>query len=102
MLKQYIDLPPRFLDATAPELEALLGGPSLIHLPGLRDRPLFVSILLHGNEASGLEAMQDVLRTRLSRPLPRAMSLFVGNVHAASVGLRRLDGPPDYDRVCPP
>jgi len=101
MLKQYYDLPRGFLDAAPTELEALLGGPSLIHLPGLRDRPLFVSILLHGNETSGLEAMQDFLRTRLSRPLPRALSLFVGNVHAASVGLRRLEGQPDYNRVWP-
>src|SRR5690625_5565011 len=101
MLTPYIDVPPGFLDATAPELEEVLGGPSLIHLPGLRDRPLFVSILLHGNETSGLEAMQDFLRTRLSRPLPRALSLFVGNVHAASVGLSRLEGQPDYNRVWP-
>lgn len=101
MLKQYNDLPNGFLDAAPTELEELLGGPSLIHLPGLRDRPLFVSILLHGNETSGVEAMQDFLRTRLNRPLPRALSLFIGNVHAASVGLRRLEGQPDYNRVWP-
>lgn len=101
MLKQYIDLPPRFFDATAPELEEVLGGPSLIHLPGLRDRPLFVSIMLHGNETSGLEAMQQFLRTRLERPLPRALSLFIGNVAAARTGVRRLPGQPDYNRVWP-
>lgn len=101
MFKQYNDLPNGFLDAAPTELEELLGGPALIHLPGLRDRPLFVSILLHGNETSGLEAMQDFLRTRLQRPLPRSLSLFIGNVHAASVGLRRLEGQPDYNRVWP-
>lgn len=101
MLKQYIDLPKGFLDAPAEEMEAVLGGPSLIHLPGLRDRPLFVSILLHGNETSGLAAMQEFLRTRLERPLPRALSLFIGNVAAARAGVRRLPGQPDYNRVWP-
>ncbi|NLO80076.1 MAG: peptidase M14 [Xanthomonadaceae bacterium] len=101
MLKQYTDLPRGFLDASAAELERILGGPSLIHLPGLRDRPLFVSILLHGNETSGLTALQEFLRTRLDRPLPRALSLFVGNVAAARAGVRTLPGQPDYNRIWP-
>jgi len=101
MLRQYTDLPPGFLDAKPQQLEAVLGGPSLIHLPGLRDRPLFVSILLHGNETSGLEAIQALLRPFLGRPLPRALSLFVGNVAAARAGLRRLDDQPDYNRAWP-
>lgn len=101
MLRQYNDLPKGFLDAAPAELEEVLGGPSLIHLPGLRDRPLFVSVLLHGNETSGVDAMQQFLRTRLDRPLPRALSLFVGNVHAARVGVRRLEGQADYNRVWP-
>lgn len=101
MLRQYSDLPKGFLDAAPTELEELLGGPTLIHLPGLRDRPLFVSVLLHGNETTGVEAMQRLLRVHLERPLPRALSLFVGNVHAARVGLRRLAGQPDYNRSWP-
>lgn len=101
MLRQYTDLPKGFLDAAPTELEELLGGPTLIHLPGLRDRPLFVSVLLHGNETTGVEAMQNLLRRRLDKPLPRALSLFIGNVHAARVGLRRLEGQPDYNRIWP-
>jgi succinylglutamate desuccinylase len=101
MLRQYTDLPSGFLDAASAELEEVLGGPTLIHLPGLRDRPLFVSTLLHGNETSGIEAVQQLLRVHLNRPLPRALSLFIGNVHAARVGLRRLQGQPDYNRVWP-
>jgi succinylglutamate desuccinylase len=101
MLRQYTDLPRGLLDAAPTELEELFGGPTLIHLPGLRDRPLFVSVLLHGNETTGIEAMQQMLRVHLNRPLPRALSLFIGNVHAARVGLRRLEGQPDYNRIWP-
>ncbi len=101
MLRQYSDLPPGFLDAKPQQLEAVLGGPSLIHLPGLRDRPLFVSTLLHGNETSGVAAIQALLRPYRGRPLPRALSLFVGNVAAARAGLRRLEGQPDYNRIWP-
>lgn len=100
-LRRLTDLPPGFLDAASEQLEELLGGPTLIHLPGLRDRPLFVSILLHGNEITGLEAVQALLRPYLGRPLPRALSIFVGNVAAARARQRRLDGQPDYNRIWP-
>ena len=35
------------------------------------------------------------------RALPRALSLFVGNVQAAAQGQRHLEGQPDYNRVWP-
>lgn len=62
---------------------------------------MFVSILLHGNEYTGLRAMQQVLRRYQERELPRALSLFVGNIDAAREGVRRLEGQPDYNRVWP-
>jgi len=95
------DLPAGFLDATAPELHRLLPRPTLVHLRGRHGRPLFVSILLHGNEDTGLRAMQQVLGAYAARELPRPLSLFVGNVSAARAGLRHLDGQPDYNRVWP-
>jgi len=70
-----------------------------MHLPGRRQEPLFVSILLHGNETTGLLTVQALLRRYRDRELPRALSLFVGNVAAARYGLRRLDHQPDYNRV---
>jgi hypothetical protein len=94
-------LPGAFLTAEARELHTFLPGPTLIHLPGTRPEPIFVSILLHGNEDTGLKAMQRVLRHHAGRMLPRALSLFIGNVAAARHGLRRLEHEPDYNRVWP-
>jgi len=101
MLTQYDGLPPGLLDLPAARLGELLPGPALIHLPGRRTPPLFVSVLLHGNEDTGWLAAQSVLKKFVSAELPRALSLFIGNVEAARSGLRRLDGQPDYNRVWP-
>lgn len=100
-LRTFEGLPEGFLEADPAGLQALLGGPSLIFLPGERTPELFVSVLLHGNEHSGLRAIQQVLRRHAGRALPRALALFVGNVAAARQGLRRLDGQPDYNRIWP-
>ena len=72
MLTVLDTLPAHFLDTPARELHRLLPGPTLIHLPGRRQPELFVSVLLHGNEDSGVVALQSVLRTYAGRPLPRA------------------------------
>ncbi len=100
-LYQTDSIPDGLLDAEARDLHALLPGPTLLHLPGRQPRPLFVSVLLHGNEVTGLQAIQRVLRKYQRQPLPRALSVFFGNVAAAAAGLRRLDGQPDYNRVWP-
>jgi hypothetical protein len=94
-------LPPGFLDVGAREIRRVLDRPTLLHLPGRRAQPLFVSVLLHGNEDTGLVAIQRVLRAYAGRTLPRALSIFVGNVGAAAQGLRCRDGEPDYNRIWP-
>lgn len=94
-------LPAGFLNCTAADLYRILPRPALIHLPGKRSPALFVSILLHGNEDVGLQALQRVLAGFAGRELPRALSLFIGNVEAARAGVRRLDDQPDYNRVWP-
>ena len=99
MLTQYEALPPGLLDLPAARLGEVLPGPTLIHLPGRRTPPLFVSVLLHGNEDTGWLAAQSVLKKFATAELPRALTLFIGNVEAARTGLRRLDGQPDYNRV---
>lgn len=99
MLTIMDSLPEGFLDCEPTRLHTIFSGPTLIHLEGRRAPPLFVSILLHGNEYTGLLAVQELLRHYQERGLPRALSLFVGNVAAARFGLRRLDHQPDYNRI---
>lgn len=101
MLTRLDTLPAGFLETPARELHRLLDGPTLIHLPGRRTPELFVSLLLHGDEDTGLVALQQVLRGHAGRVLPRALSILIGNVSAARVGLRRLDDQPDYNRIWP-
>lgn len=101
MLNILDHLPDGLLAAEPAELVRVLGGPTLIHLPGRRSRPLFVSTLLHGNEDTGWLAARELLRRYRDRELPRALSLFIGNIAAAAAGVRRLDGQLDYNRAWP-
>jgi succinylglutamate desuccinylase len=94
-------VPAGFLEVSAADLHTVLPGPTLIHLPGRRPAPLFVSALLHGNEDVGLKALQALLKRHAGGTLPRALSMFIGNVRAARQGVRRLDDEPDYNRVWP-
>jgi succinylglutamate desuccinylase len=101
MLNVYDHVPNGLLDLGPGQLHEALPGPSLIHLPGRRPAPLFVSVMLHGNEATGWLAAREVLRKYAPSGLPRALSLFIGNIAAARQGLRVLDGQPDYNRIWP-
>ena len=94
-------IPTGLLDAEACQLHEVLPGPTLLHLPGRRQPALFVSVLLHGNESTGLLTIQQLLRRYDSKVLPRALSIFIGNVAAARHGQRRLDDQPDYNRIWP-
>lgn len=101
MLTVYNHLPEGLLHLPADRLHERLPGPCLIHLEGRRHQPLFVSVLLHGNEDTGWQAAQAVLQKHARGGLPRSLSLFIGNLDAARQGQRRLDGQPDYNRVWP-
>lgn len=95
------DLPDDLLDLSAPELHQRFDGPALIRIPGRRQPALLVSVLLHGNEPVGWDAVRELLRgyRAAGEQLPRAMTLFIGNVQAARYGLRRLDEQPDFNRI---
>ncbi len=93
------ELPEDLLECEATRLHTILPGPSLIHVPGKRGRALFVSVLLHGNETTGWEAVRRLLRHYADRRLPRSLSLFIGNVAAAGQGRRRLPDQQDYNRI---
>ena len=101
MLTVYQQLPEGLMGCPATRLHEKLPGPSLIHLEGRKGAPLFVSVLLHGNEDTGWQAVQAVLEKCAGTGLPRPLSLFVGNLEAARQGVRRLEGQLDYNRVWP-
>lgn len=101
MLHRLHYIPDGFVDCAPDGLHRILKGPTLMHLQGRVDRPLFVSVLLHGNETTGLEAVQNLLRQYSGRTLPRSLSLFVGNIAATREGRRRLENQVDYNRIWP-
>lgn len=104
LLTELDELPPGLLEKRADELHEILGGPTLIHLQGKRTEPLFVSVLMHGNETTGWDAVCSVLKqyeTNEGVELPRSLSLFIANTMAAEEGVRRLPDQPDYNRVWP-
>ena len=98
---EYDGLPDGFMDSAPEDLHHYLPRPALIRLPGLREPAVAVVLLLHGNEPVGLQAVQRLLRRHAGRPLPRALTLVVGNVRAAAIGQRHLDDQPDFNRVWP-
>ena len=92
MLNELNRIPHGLLELQAPQLADALHGPTLITLQGMREPALFVSVLLHGNETTGWEAVRQLLRDYTAgggeRPLPRTLVLFIGNVDAARHQLR--------------
>jgi len=101
MLNILNTIPDGLLQASHQQLFALLGGPTLIHLEGRRSEPLFVSVLLHGNEDTSFHAIQALLTKYQDQPLPRSLSIFFGNLEAAQYDQRRLGHQPDYNRIWP-
>jgi len=104
MFRELTELPLHLLQVDATQLHDQLGGPTLIHMPGRRSPALFVSVLMHGNETTGWDAVRRLLRRYVidgELDLPRALSLFVANTEAAARGLRHLPGQADFNRVWP-
>jgi hypothetical protein len=100
-LTRFDHVPEALLTAPARDLGRHLRGPSLIRIPGRRAEPLLVTILLHGNEDTGLGAVQAVLRRHRGALLPRTLYVLVGNIEAATAGVRTLPGQIDYNRCWP-
>ncbi len=97
-------LPDGFLTCKATDLYKIVPFPTVFHLDWdnghiYNDR-LFISILLHGDEVSGLHAVQSLL-SRAGYVPERAISLFVGNVDAAKHQVRRLEEQIDFNRCWP-
>lgn len=83
------------------KLGSLLPGPALIRIRGKKEPPLFVSVLLHGNEISGFLAIQELLKPYAGcTTIPsRSIILFIGNVAASVNNIRRFSDEPDYNRI---
>ena len=95
-------IPDGLLERPASALHHTIDGPTLIHIEGKDKSPLFVSVLQHGNETSGWEAVRRLLKSHYEfDELPRSMSILIGNVQAAKHNLRRLDDQLDYNRCWP-
>lgn len=99
MLHVLTTIPDGLLELDAPRLHEMLPGPTLLQLPGRRPEPLFVSVLLHGNEDVGWLAIRAMLRNYATKDLPRALTVFIGNVAAARANQRFLPEQPDYNRI---
>jgi len=94
-------LPDGLIHLQAHELHKKLDGPTLLQIPGRRTPPLFISVLLHGNEPVGWNAMREILYRYRNKMLPRALSLFIGNIEAARYHQRHLENQPDFNRIWP-
>jgi succinylglutamate desuccinylase len=93
-------LPDGFFDVDISNIRSIFAEPTLVQLEGEKPETLFVSILLHGNEYSGLKSLQTLLQ-KYQDHLPRSVSFFVGNVEAAEANLRVLPGQTDFNRCWP-
>src|SRR5690625_7341563 len=60
-------LPDGLLALPAERLHEKLDGPKLFHLPGRVKQPLVVSVLQHGNEISGWDAVRHLLGKTYAR-----------------------------------
>lgn len=101
LLSQLDTVPADLLNVDIKDLHEVLPGPTLIHIRGVQERPIFISVLQHGNEPTGFLAVQALIKKYQAKTLPRSISIFFGNIEAAKRGLRRLDGQPDFNRVWP-
>lgn len=93
--------PVELLQTPPADLWRHLPGPTLFSIDGHNEAPLFVSVLLHGNESTGWEAIQSVMAHHRSKTLPRALLLFVGNIAAARENVRTCAHQTDYNRCWP-
>lgn len=100
-IKQVNHFPKELLSVKPESIHSLIPEPTLFHLAGKLKHPLFISVLLHGNEITGFLALQKLLAKYQKQELPRSLSFFLGNTKAASLGLRHLEDQPDFNRIWP-
>ncbi len=100
MIKQLDHLPQGLLDLPANKLYTKIDNHTLVHLKGKIKRPVFISVLQHGDEYTGWDALKDYLNNH-QHVLPRSISILFGNVDAARHNVRHLENQPDFNRIWP-
>ncbi len=91
-------LPAALLEVSPREITQVLPNPTLVSLEGQGD-PLFLSVLLHGNETAGFDVLQELTRRYAGAEPPRGLIVFIGNVRATSAAVRYLPDQPDFNRI---
>jgi len=94
------ELPHGILDVQASQLHQFVDDLTLVNLNGKIKRPIFISILQHGNETTGWDALRVFLKQHLPN-LPRSLILLFGNIQAAKDNVRQLEGGVDFNRCWP-
>ena len=92
-------LPSGLTDLDLADIRSVFPNPTLINIEGAKEQPLFISMLLHGNETTSFAVLQYLYREYGDGELPRNLMIFVGNVEAAAEGVRKLDHSPDFNRI---
>ena len=92
-------LPARLADINVRDIRQVFPNPSLIHVKGKLEPPLFISTLLHGNETTSFQVLQHLQEKYSTETPERGLMIFVGNVRASELGERHLDGEPDFNRI---
>ena len=100
MITELNCLPEGLLSLSADQLYSKIQNHTLIHLKGKIERPVFISILQHGDEYTGWDALKDYLNNH-QHVLPRSLSILFGNIQAARFNLRQLDNQADFNRCWP-
>ena len=100
MIKILNQLPENILNLEANQLHQCVDNHTILKLEGKIQRPLFISILQHGDETTGWDALKVFLKNHLDR-LPRSLCIYFGNIEAAAQNLRQLDGQVDFNRCWP-
>lgn len=95
-------LPKGLLDTPINQLHDFLKGPTLIHIKGDSKKTIFISTLLHGNETSGVLALNRFLKQYENKKPPYSLCLFYGNTLAAAHGQRHLTSQRDWNRIWSP
>jgi hypothetical protein len=94
-------IPEPLLTSRAQDLHQYLPGPTLIEWGEGDLPPVFISLLLHGNETSGFSIAQNLWKKLLSGELVSRHPLifFIGNIEAAAQGMRHLPTQLDMNRI---